>query len=114
MRIDGELMADTALSDEALKADYPFNVLGKSANVLIFPNLEAGNIAYKLMKQLANAEVVGPILVGMAKPVHILQRGDSVRSIVNLAALAVVEAQRQHKDETAFDFSAEDLASVQA
>jgi malate dehydrogenase (oxaloacetate-decarboxylating)(NADP+) len=114
LRIDGELMADTALSDEALKVDYPFNALGKSANVLIFPNLEAGNIAYKLMKQLANAEVVGPILVGMAKPVHILQRGDSVRSIVNLAALAVVEAQRRRGDEPAFDFSAEDLAAVQA
>jgi malate dehydrogenase (oxaloacetate-decarboxylating)(NADP+) len=114
LRIEGELMADTALSDEALKADYPFNVLGKSANVLIFPNLEAGNIAYKLMKQLANAEVVGPILVGMAKPVHILQRGDTVRSIVNLAALAVVEAQRRQGNELAFDFSAEDLASVQA
>lgn len=114
LRIDGELMADTALSDEALKADYPFNVLGKSANVLIFPNLEAGNIAYKLMKQLANAEVVGPILVGMAKPVHILQRGDSVRNIVNLAALAVADAQRRRGNEPAFDFSAEDLASVQA
>jgi len=63
--------------------------------VLIFPNLEAGNIAYKLMRELAGAEVIGPILVGMRKPVHVLQRGDSVRNIVNLAALAVVEAQRK-------------------
>ncbi len=114
LRIDGELMADTALSDEALRADYPFTVLGKSANVLIFPNLEAGNIAYKLMKSLADAEVVGPILVGMAQPVHVLQRGDSVRSIVNLAALAVVEAQRQQDSEIAFNFSIEDRAVMQA
>ncbi|MCL6509323.1 MAG: NADP-dependent malic enzyme [Anaerolineae bacterium] len=93
LHIEGELMADTALSEELLR-DYPFNVLGQPANVLIFPNLEAGNIAYKLMRELASAEVVGPILIGMRKPVHVLQRGDSVRSIVNLAALAVVEAQR--------------------
>ncbi len=93
LRIEGELMADTALSEELLR-DYPFNTLGQPANVLIFPNLEAGNIAYKLMRELAHAEVVGPILVGMRRPVHVLQRGDSVRSIVNLVALAVVEAQR--------------------
>ncbi len=93
LHIEGELMADTALSEELLR-DYPFNTLGQPANVLIFPNLEAGNIAYKLMRELAHAEVVGPILVGMRRPVHVLQRGDSVRSIVNLAALAVVEAQR--------------------
>ena len=63
--------------------------------MLIFPNLEAGNIAYKLVQQLANAEVVGPILVGMKKPVYILQREDEVKDIVNLAAIAVVEAQKQ-------------------
>ena len=62
--------------------------------MLIFPNLEAGNIAYKLVQKIANAEVVGPILVGMKKPVHILQRGDEVKDIVNLAAIAVVEAQK--------------------
>ena len=66
--------------------------------MLIFPNLEAGNIGYKLVQQLANAEVVGPILVGMRKPVYILQREDEVKDIVNLAAIAVVEAQRQTKD----------------
>jgi malate dehydrogenase (oxaloacetate-decarboxylating)(NADP+) len=115
LRIEGELMADTALSDEQLRADYPFNLLGKAANVLIFPNLEAGNIAYKLMRELADAEVVGPILVGMARPVHILQRGDSVRNIVNLAALAVVAAQQQDTVlDVAVDYSNADLAAVQA
>ncbi len=92
--IEGELMADTALSEELMR-EYPFSRLDAPANVLIFPNLEAGNIAYKLMRELAGAEVIGPILVGMRKPVHVLQRGDSVRNIVNLAALAVVEAQRK-------------------
>ena len=95
--IDGEMQADTALVEEILNGDYPFNRLQKEADVLIFPNLEAGNIAYKLVQRLANAEVVGPILVGMSKPVHILQRGDEVKDIVNLAALAVVEAQKQEQ-----------------
>jgi malate dehydrogenase (oxaloacetate-decarboxylating)(NADP+) len=93
--IDGEMQANTALSEEILNGTYPFNRLQGEANVLIFPNLEAGNIAYKLMQQLAHAEVVGPILVGMRKPVYILQRGDEVKDIVNLAAIAVVEAQKQ-------------------
>jgi malate dehydrogenase (oxaloacetate-decarboxylating)(NADP+) len=115
LRIEGELMADTALSDEQLRTEYPFNILGRAANVLIFPNLEAGNIAYKLMRELANAEVVGPILVGMAKPVHILQRGDSVRNIVNLAALAVVEAQQRRDDLiVVVDYNNADLAAVTA
>ncbi|HEY5597054.1 MAG TPA: NADP-dependent malic enzyme [Candidatus Bipolaricaulota bacterium] len=91
--IEGEMQADTALVAETLNQTYVFNRLQQPANVLIFPNLEAGNIAYKLVQQLANAEVVGPILVGMQKPVHILQRGDEVKDIVNLAALAVVGAQ---------------------
>ena len=63
--------------------------------MLIFPSLEAGNIGYKLVQQLAQAEVIGPILVGMRKPVHVLQRGDEVKDIVNLAALAVLEAQKR-------------------
>ena len=76
-----------------MKGTYPFNRLGGEANVLIFPSLEAGNIGYKLVQQLARAEVVGPILVGMRKPVHVLQRDDEVKDIVNLAALAVLAAQ---------------------
>jgi malate dehydrogenase (oxaloacetate-decarboxylating)(NADP+) len=95
LAIDGEMQADTALVPEILNGTYPFNRLHHEANVLIFPNLEAGNIAYKLMQRLGNAEVVGPILVGLRKPVHILQRGDEVKDIVNLAAIAVVGAQKQ-------------------
>jgi malate dehydrogenase (oxaloacetate-decarboxylating)(NADP+) len=93
--IEGEMRANTALVEEILNGTYPFNRLQKEANVLIFPNLEAGNIAYRLVQQLANAEIVGPILVGMRKPVYILQREDEVKDIVNLAAIAVVEAQKQ-------------------
>ncbi|MBI5394356.1 MAG: NADP-dependent malic enzyme [Verrucomicrobia bacterium] len=92
--IEGEMQAGTALVEEVLNGTYPFNRLRKAANVLIFPNLAAGNIAYQLMQQLANAEVVGPILVGISKPVHIVSRESEVKDIVNLAALAAVKAQR--------------------
>ena len=92
--VDGEIEAHVALSAEILNGTYPRNTLHEEANILIFPNLEAGNIAVGLVQQLANAEVVGPILVGMRQPVHIVQRGDEVKDIVNLAALAVVKAQR--------------------
>ena len=95
LHVDGELQANTALVEEILNGTYPFNRLGAEANVLIFPSLEAGNIGYKLVQQLAQAEVIGPILVGMRKPVHVLQRGDEVKDIVNLAALAVLEAQQR-------------------
>jgi malate dehydrogenase (oxaloacetate-decarboxylating)(NADP+) len=91
--IDGEMQANTALDPAILNGTYPLNRLQGAANVLIFPNLEAGNIAYKLMQGLVSAEVIGPILVGMGKPVHILQRDDDVRDVVNLAVLAVIEAQ---------------------
>ncbi|MGC8841062.1 MAG: NADP-dependent malic enzyme [Candidatus Sumerlaeaceae bacterium] len=93
LQVDGELQANTALNAEHLNETYPFNILGGEANVLIFPNLEAGNIGYKLVARLADAELVGPILVGMKKPVHILQRGDEVKDIVNLTAIAVIGAQ---------------------
>jgi malate dehydrogenase (oxaloacetate-decarboxylating)(NADP+) len=96
LHVDGEVQADTALVAEILNGTYPFNRLGAEANILIFPSLEAGNIGYKLVQQLAQAEVIGPILVGMRKPVHVLQRGDEVKDIVNLAALAVLEAQNRH------------------
>ncbi|HLJ20304.1 MAG TPA: phosphate acyltransferase, partial [Stellaceae bacterium] len=94
LAVDGELQASTALMEEMLNGTYPFNRLQQEANILIFPSLEAGNIGYKLVQQLANAEVVGPILVGMRKPAFVMQRGDEVKDIVNLAALAVVEAQK--------------------
>jgi malate dehydrogenase (oxaloacetate-decarboxylating)(NADP+) len=95
LHVDGEMQANTALVEELLNRTYPFNRLGAEANILIFPSLEAGNIGYKLVQQLAQAEVVGPILVGMRKPVHVLQRDDEVKDIVNLAALAVMEAQNR-------------------
>ena len=91
--VDGEMQADTAVVEEMLEGTYSFTDLGEPANVLIFPNLEAGNIAYKLLQRLGGAEAIGPMLVGMDKPVHVLQRGDEVKDIVNLASVAVVDAQ---------------------
>ena len=91
--VDGEMQADTAVVEEILTGTYPFSDLDEPANVLIFPNLEAGNIGYKLLQRLGGAEAIGPMLVGMDAPVHVLQRGDEVKDIVNLAALAVVDAQ---------------------
>jgi len=91
--VDGEMQADTAVVEEMLTGDYSFNDLEEPANVLVFPNLEAGNIAYKLLQRLGGAEAIGPMLVGMDKPVHVLQRGDEVKDIVNLAGVAVVDAQ---------------------
>ncbi len=95
--VDGEMQADTALVPELLKGTYPFSALRRPPNVLIFPNLEAGNIGYKLVQRLGNAEVVGPMIVGLNKPVYVLQRGDEVKDIVNLAAIAAVEAQEAGK-----------------
>ncbi|MDR5655690.1 NADP-dependent malic enzyme [Halodesulfurarchaeum sp. HSR-GB] len=91
--VDGEMQADTALVEDMLSGTYDFSDLEKPANVLVFPTLEAGNIGYKLLQRLGEAEAIGPMLVGMDKPVHVLQRGDSVDDIVNLAAVAVVDAQ---------------------
>ncbi|MFT4905894.1 MAG: malate dehydrogenase (oxaloacetate-decarboxylating)(NADP+) [Natronomonas sp.] len=91
--VDGEMQADTAVVEEMLAGDYSFAELDEPANVLVFPNLEAGNIAYKLLQRLGGAEAIGPMLVGMDKPVHVLQRGDEVKDIVNLASVAVVDAQ---------------------
>jgi malate dehydrogenase (oxaloacetate-decarboxylating)(NADP+) len=92
LHIEGELMADAAVVPEML-ADYPFCRMSESANVLIAPSLEAGNIAYKLLMRLGGCEAIGPILMGFSKPVHVLQRGCEVNDIVHMAALAVVEAQ---------------------
>ena len=92
--IDGEMQADTAIVSEILESRYPFNTMGGPANVLIFPNLGAANVAYKLLSRIGNAEAIGPVLMGMAKPVHTLQRGSEAADVVNLTALAVVDAQR--------------------
>ena len=96
--IDGELQADFALNRQMLAKEFPFSKLnGKKVNVLIFPNLDAANITYKLMKQVDEVETVGPIMMGLKKPVHILQLGASVDEIVNMSAVAVVDAQQKEK-----------------
>jgi malate dehydrogenase (oxaloacetate-decarboxylating)(NADP+) len=93
--IDGEMQADTAVVPERLESEFPFSELKGGANVLIFPNLDAGNISYKLLQRLTDATVIGPILMGMKKPVHVLQRGDTVRDIINMTAIAAVEAENK-------------------
>ena len=97
LMVDGEMQADTAVAPEIIEQDYPFSSLKGGANVLIFPNLEAGNVAYKLLSRLGAAEAVGPILTGLSKPVHVLQRGAEVNEIVNVAAIAVVDAQEAER-----------------
>ena len=91
--VDGEMQANVAFDPELTARQYPFSALKGDANVLIFPDLQSGNISYKLLNKLGGGESVGPILMGMKKPVHVLQRGDSVAEIVNMAAVAVVDAQ---------------------
>jgi malate dehydrogenase (oxaloacetate-decarboxylating)(NADP+) len=92
--VDGEMMADTALAPEIVEEEYPFSQLKGGATVLIFPDLGSANIAYKMMMRIGGAESLGPILMGLSKSVHVLQRGATVEEIVNMAALAVVDAQK--------------------
>ena len=94
MIIDGEVQADFALNPEMLKEKFPFSKLaGKKVKTLIFPNLESANITYKLLKELNKVDSIGPIMLGMGKPVHIFQLGASVEEMVNMAAIAVIDAQ---------------------
>ncbi|MDQ3047138.1 MAG: NADP-dependent malic enzyme [Bacteroidota bacterium] len=94
MIVDGEMQANFALNNDLMKEQFPFSdLVDKKVNTLIFPNLAAGNIAYKLIQEMAGAEAIGPILIGMKKPVHIVQLGSSVREIVNMVTIAVVDAQ---------------------
>jgi len=98
--IDGEIQANVALNTEIQRETYPFSALADGgANTLIFPNLASGNIAYKLLMEIGGAEAIGPILLGMKKPVHVLQLGSSVREIVNMAAIAVVDAQLHEQND---------------
>ncbi|MFT3904161.1 MAG: NADP-dependent malic enzyme [Niabella sp.] len=92
--VDGEMQANVALNKELLKENYPFSELVENdVNTLIFPNLASGNIAYNILKELGSTDTIGPIVMGLKKPVHVLQLGSSVRSIVNMAIIAVVDAQ---------------------
>ncbi len=98
MIVDGELQTDFALNPELLQKKFPFSKLaGKKVNALIFPNLDSANSNYKLLKELNGVESIGPIMLGMRKPVHILQLGASVEEMVNMAAVAVVDAQQKEK-----------------
>ncbi|MBZ0179575.1 MAG: NADP-dependent malic enzyme [Melioribacteraceae bacterium] len=90
--IDGDMQADTAVEPKIATKEFPFSNIKGDANILIFPNLSSGNIAYKLLERLTDATVIGPILMGMKKPVHVLQRGASVNDIINMSAISVVEA----------------------
>jgi malate dehydrogenase (oxaloacetate-decarboxylating)(NADP+) len=92
--IDGEMQADTAVVPEIIEERYPFSQV-RDANVLVFPDLEAANISYKLLQRLGNAQAIGPILLGMGKPVHVLQTGDEVQDIVFIAAIAALDAQER-------------------
>jgi malate dehydrogenase (oxaloacetate-decarboxylating)(NADP+) len=92
---DGEMQADTAVMGDLIRARRPHGQLDRAANVLVFPTLTAGNAAYKLLNRLADAEVIGPILTGLAKSVHVLQRDAEVGDVVNLTAIAVSDAQRK-------------------
>lgn len=97
--IEGDIQANVALNTEIQKEMYPFsNLADKGANTFIFPNLAAGNISYKLLMEIGGLEAIGPVLLGMKKPVHILQQGSSVREIVNMAAIAVVDSQTKNKN----------------
>ena len=93
--VDGEMQADTAVVSEIREKQFPFSTLQGKSNVLIFPSLEAGNIAYKLMARIGQATVIGPVLMGMKKPIHVLQTGATVDDIINMTAIAVVEADKK-------------------
>ncbi|MDX1691640.1 MAG: phosphate acyltransferase, partial [Acidimicrobiia bacterium] len=93
--LDGEMQADIAVTPDLLHRRHPFNALGTEANVLVFPTLTAANAAYKLLGRLGRAEIIGPILSGLSKSVHVLQRDVDVGDIVNLTAIAVLDAQKK-------------------
>jgi malate dehydrogenase (oxaloacetate-decarboxylating)(NADP+) len=106
MIVDGDMQANFALNSSLLADNFPFSILnGAPANTLIFPNLESGNIAYKLLQEVGGAEAVGPILLGLKKSVHVLQLGSSVREIVNMVTIAVVDAQGKAENATSGAFS---------
>jgi malate dehydrogenase (oxaloacetate-decarboxylating)(NADP+) len=93
LEVEGEMQADTAVMEAVLEESYPWSDLTGPASVLVFPDLNSANIAYKLIWRLAGAEAIGPLLLGMRKPVHVLQRGVDVADIVNVAAICALDAQ---------------------
>jgi malate dehydrogenase (oxaloacetate-decarboxylating)(NADP+) len=94
--VDGEIQANFALNSEMLLDKFPFsNLANKEVNTLIFPNLSAGNIAYKLIQQMTDSDSVGPILIGLRKSIHVVQLGASVREIINMVKVAVIDAQNK-------------------
>ena len=98
INVDGELQADFALNGEMRNEKFPFSKLqGKKVNALIYPNLESANISYKLLKEIHSADSIGPIIMGLQKPVHLIQLGASVDEIVNMVCIAVVDAQSRKK-----------------
>jgi len=98
--VDGDVQADFALNQTMLKEKFPFSKLnGKKVNGLIFPGLESANIGYKLMKEFNNVESIGPIIMGLKKPVHVIQLGASVDEIVSIACVAIVHAQEKAKNQ---------------
>ena len=106
--LDGEMQANFALNTALLKDNYPFSeLIHEGANTLIFPNLDSGNIAYKLLQGMGGAEAIGPIILGLKKPVHILQLGSSVREIVNMITIAVVDAQSRKPNQPLVSSSGE-------
>jgi malate dehydrogenase (oxaloacetate-decarboxylating)(NADP+) len=105
LMVDGEMMADTAVAPEIIEETYPFSALHGGANVLIFPDLISANTSYKLLSRIGGVEIIGPILMGMSKPVHVLPRGAGVEEIVNIAAIAVVDAQENTSDSESIEVS---------
>jgi malate dehydrogenase (oxaloacetate-decarboxylating)(NADP+) len=99
--VDGEVQANVAFNKEVIKDNYPFSELvNKDVNVLIFPNLASGNVAYNLLQEVGGFDAIGPVLLGLSKPVHILQLGSQVRSIFNMVLIAVVDAQMKCENKT--------------
>ena len=96
------MQGSLAFNKEILRDNYPFSdLVEQEVNVLMFPNLTAGNVAYNLLKEVGGADAIGPILLGLKKPVHVLQLGSSVRNIINMALVAVVDAQMKTRVDTA-------------
>jgi malate dehydrogenase (oxaloacetate-decarboxylating)(NADP+) len=94
--VDGEIQANFALNSDLLMEKFAFSTLAnKEVNTLIFPNLSAGNISYKLLQQMTDSDAIGPILIGMRKSIHVLQLGASVREIINMVKVAVIDAQNK-------------------